>query len=205
MTVAIDYKNAKGWLTSEETEWLFQAAQSLPDNATILNIGVEYGKSLACLRAGNLTSRIIGVDLDINKVLGNGYDCALVQIDSALYFEAWHDPIDLIFVDGDHGYNGVMLDSRFAQWLPVGGVIAFQDCFDWEDYTKIHALCPGVNVAVQDWFDAHRFEFDELESVGTTRISRRVSNVVAESSVLNPDIQPGRVVSKQPAKAKTKR
>lgn len=175
MTVTIiDYKTAKGWLLPEERELLFDKAFELPPNATILNIGVEFGGSLACLRAGNPTARIIGVDLDVTKVLAGGYDCELVQDSSAVYFRTFKGPLDLIFVDGDHGFAGVLADARFADYLPVGRYILFQDCYDHDERGVVHKLVPGVNAAVDEWFAFHTKEFEELPYVGSTRIFKRV-------------------------------
>lgn len=199
----IDYKNAKGWVTGEEADWLYNTAKSLPDTATILNIGVEYGKSLACLRSGNPTSRIVGLDIDTSKALLDGYGCDLVAVNSTVYFTVWKEPLDLVFVDGDHGKAGVLLDARFAKWVKVGGYIAFQDCWDWLDYSKIHELCPGVNAAVVEWFESVRAEFEELTSVGTTRVFRRIANV-AENSVFDTNIQSRGAARQQPAKAARK-
>lgn len=169
----IDYRNAKGWLKDGETELLFELARGVPVDGLILNIGVEYGKSLACLRAGNPTASIYGIDLDCSKAVSD-YGCELVQFDSHEIVKFWNDPIDLAFIDGDHGEIGVLLDAKFADFLPVGGWILFQDCFDWEDTSIVHRLCGGVNAAVDKWFAAKHEEFEELPSVDTTRVFRRV-------------------------------
>jgi hypothetical protein len=169
----IDYRNAKGWLKDGERQLLFDLASQLPGDAVILNLGVEYGASLACLRAGNPTARIIGVDLDITKAVST-YGCDLIQRDSHELVNTWIWPLDLIFVDGDHGEGGVLLDARFADFLPVGGIVAYQDCYDYDNPAIVHLVCPGVNAAVDKWFAVKQLEFEELASVETTRIFKRV-------------------------------
>jgi hypothetical protein len=169
----INYMTAKGWLKEGERKLLFELASQQKGHAVILNIGVEFGASLACLRAGNPTANIIGVDLDITKAVST-YDCELIQADSHKLIKTWRQPLDLIFVDGDHGELGVSLDARFADFLPVGGMVLFQDCFDYDNPTIVHLVCPGVNAAVDKWAAVKQLEFEELPSVETTRIFRRV-------------------------------
>lgn len=173
--IEIDYRNAKGWLKDGETELLFELARKVPVDGLILNIGIEYGKSLACLRAGNPDVHIVGVDLDISKAV-SWYGCELIQADSHELVLDWNKraKLDLIFVDGDHGELGVLLDAKFADFLPVGGHILFQDCWDWDEPGVVHRLCDGVNSAVDKWFAAKHEEFEELPSVDTTRVFKRV-------------------------------
>lgn len=169
----IDYIAAKGWLKDGERSLLFELASQLPGNAVVLNIGCEYGASIACLRAGNATAHIIGLDLDMSKMVSD-YGCELIEADSHKLIQTWRQPLDLIFVDGDHGELGVSLDAKFADFLPVGGWILFQDVFDWDKPGEIHGVCPGVYAAVEKWFLTAKQEFEELPSVDTTRVFRRV-------------------------------
>lgn len=72
-TSMTDYLTARGWLSPVEREALkaaasYAAARFLFPN--FVNIGVEYGASLHCLRAGSQVARIIGVDLDTSKMEG---------------------------------------------------------------------------------------------------------------------------------------
>lgn len=187
-----------------ERKLLFELASQLPGNAAILNIGVEFGASLACLRAGNPTARIIGLDLDTTKAV-SPYGCELVQVDSHEAVKTWAEPLDLIFVDGDHGELGVLLDAGFADFLKVGGHILFQDVYDWDKPGEIHGVCPGVYAAVEKWFrDQYKLEFEELPSVDTTRVFKRVREHeqprgVAGGRGSNTDFQPGGVTEPKPA------
>lgn len=194
----IEYMTAKGWLKDAERKLLFELASRLPGNAVILNIGVEFGASLACLRAGNPTALIYGVDLDISKAVSDYAGCLLLQEDSHKLITEWQGSIDLIFVDGDHGQKGVFLDAGFADFLPVGNYILFQDCWDWEDTSIVHQICPGVNAGVDQWFDQPniKMEFEELPSVETTRVFKRVKEHeqpgVTHSSGVDTDLSPER-------------
>lgn len=202
----IDYRTAKGWLKDNERQLLFELSSQLRADAVLLNIGIEYGASLACLRAGNPTATIYGVDLDITKAVSS-YECILIGEDSHQLVKEWNRPLDLIFVDGDHGELGVALDAGFADSLKVGGWILFQDVFDWLDHSIIHQVCPGVYAAVEKWFARPdiKQEFEELPSVDTTRVFRRVkaheqpiaARTVADSGNPYPHIQPGGVAESQ--------
>jgi hypothetical protein len=203
----IEWQTAKGWLKDGERQLLFELASQLPGNAAILNLGVEFGASLACLRAGNPTATIYGVDLDITKAVSD-YRCLLIQEDSHQLVREWTKPLDLIFVDGDHGEEGVFLDGGFADFLPIGAYILFQDCFDYDNPTIIHQVCPGVMAGVNGWFAQPHIqqEFEEWPSVDTTRVFKRIrerqeheqSTAVAGGSGPDTDFQPGGITQSQP-------
>jgi hypothetical protein len=68
----------------------------------------------------------------ISKAVSD-YGCEFIEADSHELFKPGIGvKLDLIFVDGDHGELGVHLDAGFADFLPVGGMILFQDCYDWD-------------------------------------------------------------------------
>lgn len=175
----IDYMEAKGWLRQDEREGLFKLAGGVRDGGIILNIGVEYGASLACLRVGNLDARLIGIDIDCSKVADPilRRQCELIEGDSSKLVDEWFGyEIDLLFIDGDHSYEGVKRDLAWIQYVRPGGYVVFHDCYDYDDPSVIHRLVPGVNQAVEEW--AHgpsMFYFLEQEPVGTMRIFRRVA------------------------------
>lgn len=198
MRKMIDYKNARGWLRPEEREALVEFAKDIGVNESevIVNIGVEYGASLACLRAGNPIAQIYGIDIDTDKAVDN-YDCNLIKADSSLLVHVWEvegEGIDLLFIDGDHTYEGVKRDLKWIDFLRPGGHVIFHDCYDYDDPSlEVHGVCPGVNQAVEEWWSgeiviagnigldpskAHTFipppMFAKRESVGTMRIFRRV-------------------------------
>ena len=182
------YKTTRGWLTEDEREALVRCSKEtfLPlghpdrlDPATIVNIGVEYGASLICLRHGNPTARIFGIDIDISKC--QAVTAMLVELDSGKLGEDWllyteNNEIDLLFVDGDHSYEGVIRDLIWTTYVRPSGHVIFHDCYDWPPSppkTK-HGVCPGVNRAVEEWFQENYEIFTEREHVDTMRIFRRL-------------------------------
>ena len=172
------YRDAKGWLRDDEREALVQYARDIryEEIPVIVNIGVEYGASLACLRAGAPHATIYGIDIDISKAV-DSYFCILVEADSGLFWQKWvrdYKEIDLLFIDGDHSYEGVRDDTMWTPLVRVAGYAIFHDCYDYDDPAVVHKLVPGVNKAVQEWREVMGFDWVECEPVGTMRIFRRM-------------------------------
>jgi len=181
------YLSAKGWLTQKERRLLKELAEDVPTIGNILNVGIEYGASVVCLRAGNENATILAADL----VGGSKVDSKSVPHcrrvfwfsgDSGQLAEDWHTAphfgydIDLAFIDGDHTYKGVVRDTKFAEYIPVGGVIAFHDCYAWDEPPKtVHKVCPEVNQAVSDWFTGNSEQWRELPEVDSIRVFERVA------------------------------
>lgn len=176
------YKDAKGWLRPEEREALVKYARDCryithnQDRATMVNIGVEFGASLACLRAGAPHASIYGIDIDISKAVSN-YHCKLIEADSSLFWMEWPDwkELDLLFIDGDHTLDGVRHDTMWTTFVRISGYVIFHDCYDYDDPSVVHKLVPGVNQAVQEWAERQDQNIMEREPVGTMRIFRKIS------------------------------
>lgn len=151
----VDYRTTKAAvLTPGEREWIRTATAAVcegKENPVVIHIGVEYGGSLHCSRAGAPHAQIIGVDLDISKcVEPDGF--TLLKGNSGDVARQWDGKIDFLFVDGDHTRHGVYID--IAEWAGrVGspGVIAFHD-YGPEEWVRDHApWVKGVKEAVDDW------------------------------------------------------
>lgn len=190
----MQYLEAKGWISKEERIFLKSLAEEYRrENALFINIGVEFGASLVCLRAGNATAGIVGIDLDTSKFVGQG-KYHLIQSDSAAWVSSVPDQvkqrgIDILFIDGDHGEAGVTADASLSKYLVDGGCIVFHDCFNPEVPGEIHPLVPGVNVAVDAWFRGQKpGSFIEQPSVASIRWFRRVDSATRISNS-NTDIQ----------------
>ena len=176
---------AKGWLTTEERQFLFDSVAKLDDTGYVVNIGVEYGASVICFAEGNGIVPIDCFDIDMSKwPYGEMYGdrVNLFEDDSysivRMYIgHAVEEYIDVLFVDGDHSYEGVRKDIAWVMFVKPRGLAMFHDCYDWLTLPeKIpHQVCPGVNQAVQEWVDHESFTgWQELPHVGTMRVFRRV-------------------------------
>ena len=86
----------------------------------------ECGTTLTAFR-----ENLINVKLDryVNPIVGSSEEIAA----------KWNKPICLLFIDGDHSYEGVKKD--FEMWSPFvvkGGLIAFHDVAVWKDLTRFY-------------------------------------------------------------------
>ncbi|MCI0459362.1 MAG: class I SAM-dependent methyltransferase [Gemmataceae bacterium] len=64
--------------------------------------------------------------------------CEVLVQESRAVARTWSKPIDLLFIDGDHSFEGVRADfEAFQPWLKESGFVVFHDTA-WE-YYKNHA------------------------------------------------------------------
>lgn len=126
---------------------LKEEVEKLQPGQVYLEIGVDEGKSLSC--AYFLAKEgvfCVGVDyIDpparapyMNQPFGYspngqgiihlGSTCIYIHGDANMVAKLWEKPIDLLFIDGDHSYEGVKQDT--LAWEPKvikGGTILFHD------------------------------------------------------------------------------
>jgi predicted O-methyltransferase YrrM len=144
-----------GWLTPDEGDLLEKLAKDNTGGA-IIEIGSYKGKSTVRLGKGSKAGKresvfavdtfqgspehkVDGEDIDtyeefIANVKKAGMNDIIVPVpktseDAAMVFSM---PIGLIFIDGDHSYEGVRRDSE--SWIPklkTGGIVAFHDTTNW--------------------------------------------------------------------------
>lgn len=146
----------QGWIDDKEGEVLRQEIEKVPENGLYLEIGVAWGKSLStiCYYA-HPSIEIWGIDRlnwrdkrqgNMEK-LGVAGRANFIEGDSQQEALSWNKPIDMLFIDGDHNYYGVMKD--LLSWTPHvkhGGRILLHD------YDK---TSPGVMRAVHDFIYPH--------------------------------------------------
>lgn len=137
------YGVAHSWhyLFDGEVFALYALSASLPDEARIVNIGAGSGTSSLALREANHYAEMWTVDISPSGPLGGlenernafestGYTLPnQVLCDSKEFGRSWHyPPVDFVFVDGDHSYEGCWGDLE-AWWphLKEGGYMAIHD------------------------------------------------------------------------------
>lgn len=168
---------ARGWLTDAETECLITAAREVERGGTIVNVGVEYGKSVICFLEGRRdhSVQVLGIDIDLAPWKEMGYPRVqglyVFETDSGHFAIGWERKCGLIFIDGDHTYEGVRRDLLWAERLLPGAQIIFHDCYSWppDPPRTIHRICPEVNQAVEEWFRENEGNFYELEPIHSMR------------------------------------
>ncbi len=145
-----------GWISLEECQFIKQMVEKIPTMGVYLEVGVAYGKSLSIASTyarGDVT--ITGIDrLNWNQrdenmtKLGTKDRATFIEGDSQDQAVKWGEPIDLLFIDGDHNYLGVVKD--LLSWLPHvkhGGRVMLHDYANNE---------PGVMRAIHDFVHLHK-------------------------------------------------
>jgi len=167
-----------GWLTDEEGEALYDLARACSGKGVIVEIGSWKGKSTICLGRGSLDGAsvpIYAIDPHADYRFGDfkaNVDRAgiidLVRPVTSLSQPAadeFHEPIELLFVDGSHEYDLVLED--FEKWVPKvveEGWVAFHDT-TWTSGPR--------KVVGQAIYRSNRFK-DARFVVGSTTIARKV-------------------------------
>lgn len=141
-----------GWFGPAEARLLFDLASKCSGRGVIVEIGSYCGRSTLFLAKGALngaTRTIYSIDPHLNSLgrlssnaqtflenmKANGVDAMIRQLvkTSGDAVDDVTEPIELLFIDGDHTYEGVKSD--LLSYLPKvveGGCIAFHDTILWD-------------------------------------------------------------------------
>jgi predicted O-methyltransferase YrrM len=167
---------------------LYDIASTYPIDYTIsyVEIGCYAGGS-ACLMLQRKNTNVISIDLGVpinpnvvyqnisslnihnneyNYIMGSSHDINTINKLSELM-----DMIDILFIDGDHSYSGVINDfNMYSKLVISGGYIIFDDYND-----NVHS--PQVKPAV-DYITTT--VSDEFEIIGTFKniMKARPSNLI---------------------------
>ena len=150
-----------GWMTPSELAFLQALALSLPDAATVIELGSWHGRSTVAIRqALPATAQLYAVDsFSGDQVTSGAFDEA--ELERFMSNTSPHGPIepvasdtltaaarfsersvDMVFVDADHSYDAVRRDLlAWAPKLKHGGVMCGHD-WGWV----------GVRVAVRETY-----------------------------------------------------
>lgn len=137
-----------GWLTRDQGQALWNAARRLPPGARIVEIGSHQGRSTVVLAAAvrDTGTKIVAIDPFVEGRLFGGVktqakfeanltraglrDIVELAVDySTRLRPSWHDPIDLLYIDGKHDYWTFTDDLRWSQHLTPGADIFVHDSF----------------------------------------------------------------------------
>jgi predicted O-methyltransferase YrrM len=100
-------------------------------DGTLLEVGRKHGGSTVlmanALRDGHLYSIDIVMHECVNAYVSD-YDYKITFLTDDSKKIEWDAPIDLVFIDGDHSYQGVKNDiKKFTPYVEKGGYAIFHD------------------------------------------------------------------------------
>jgi predicted O-methyltransferase YrrM len=155
----------------------------------IVEIGSQFGMS-ASLFALATNADIVCIEIDDNAPFMQNLELAELDMWVHPIFEDsrqidWAKivtdlsidiRIDLLFVDGDHSYEGALNDLvKFSKYVNYGGIIAVHDCACATNKNP-HSSHHVVYAAVQNWLSQIGSEqgFRFMFSVDSTMVFRRM-------------------------------
>jgi predicted O-methyltransferase YrrM len=155
-----------GWLHPKEARLLYRLAKRCTGRGSIVEVGSWKGKSTICLGRGSLdgsSARVHAIDphtgspehsmlfgtvwtfdefkRNIEQASVAGVVVPHVDFSTSVAAR-FGEPVELIFIDGLHEYEGVRAD--FDAWFPKvmeGGTMAFHDTTCWPGVLKVVSEC----------------------------------------------------------------
>jgi hypothetical protein len=148
------FDGTEGMISFDEAVLLYKLARSARSGC-IVEIGSYRGRSTIFLGRGSIDGMnvpVFAVDphASFTGILGGIFGCqdrsefyrtmlangcsgivSLINLSSELFSEQWTNPVSLLWIDGDHSYDGVRRD--FFCWEPhllTDAAIAFDDALD---------------------------------------------------------------------------
>lgn len=152
------HDDLQGLIFVEESAWLFHAARG---RKRIVEIGSFRGKSCVILACGAeaVEGRVTAIDPhqnlgSVDKTLYGQADAdefysaiarhnvahrvTKLKMTSAEALTRWKgEPIDLLWIDGDHSYEGIRFDlEKWSPLVRVGGIVAAHDYAHLEEVRR---------------------------------------------------------------------
>ena len=183
-----------GWLSDAQGRALFDAAAAATGQGAIVEIGSWKGRSTTWLASGATLAgrRIYAIDphrgsredpcaATLDEFLGNLSRSGLAHVVDPLIMTSEEaaacidEPIELLFIDGDHSYEAVRRDAEL--WLPRligGGTVMFHDVAT--------AAYTGPRRVVQEMVCRNK-RFDRIARVGSMLVARRTAQRSARAAL----------------------
>lgn len=142
----LDLKANPGAFSTFDMLVVMPEVERLEPGQVYLEVGVDKGKSLSVARmVAKPGVFIVGVDLRPNP----NVEGTLFYQEDSTKFKFAKSKIDVLFIDGDHSYEGCKADiDNYYPQMAKGGVMLFHDCDN---------SSPGVVKAVEEFVTEHGF------------------------------------------------
>lgn len=152
-----------GQFSVYDIEILVPCLKKLKAGDVYLEVGVDRGRSLSVAdMVADYGVILEGVDInkteELEDLLSKVERLIFYHEDSLELAKRYERKISVLFIDGNHSYDGCKADIE--AWLPhmkKGGVVLFHDY----DITS-----PGVIKAVDEWANANGLKVEAQEPVG---------------------------------------
>ena len=186
--------DGEGWFGLEEGRLLYRLASEADPAGAIVEIGSWHGRSTIWLAAGAAAGRgapVVAIDPHQGTHLrpdGHSTELALranleraglaahvdvVVSTSEEAARSWSRPVSLLWIDGDHAYEGVNRDLELGErFLLPDCAVALHDTFVW----------PGPERVVRERLVATR-RYDAFEYAETTTAARRCGRLSTRAAL----------------------
>ncbi len=152
-----------GMLSDDEILLIKKCCNELEEDPMIVNIGAGFGTSALAMLEERPKAFIFSIDKlprpeerrNIEEAGFDGAQVLRILSDSGRAGRRWRIPIDLCFVDGDHGTEAVQRDME--SWKPHVKMDGFMIFHDY-NHPNVPKLTTVVEAEMNDW-----------EVVGTAR------------------------------------
>lgn len=125
----IDLKAKPGAFSTFDMEFMEPFVEKLTPGQTYIEVGVDKGKSLSVARMVSVEGvNIIGVDVRENPNVPGTEFFRRNSHAPGTPAATGHHP-DILFIDGDHSYEGCKADiTMWSPYMQPGSIIFFHDC-----------------------------------------------------------------------------
>lgn len=163
--------NTRGWLTLGDSQAFMDAVKRMPDDGTVVVLGIYAGAQLAVAKLIKPNATVIGIDPFTNETewKANGRhlrdvchenleragvlrNVTIIEDFSQNVGKTWNVAADIVLVDGDHRTSMALQDLQlFAPHVRIGGVLAIDDMNPTSDVRIAYAHWWQEERTIREW------------------------------------------------------